>query len=237
MRPRHRLAFAGGAILGSITVLPPVADLSDRLLLVHTARQMLLLAVVGPLLAWAAGPIVDGRTRLLPLAGIVAFNAVVLLAQLPVIVQATSASFLLDVSMQLVFLGACVLLWLPVMACAGLSRLGKIGYLMVAGVPPTIPGVVLAFSRHPLYPGFGLGDQQLAGLLLFATAKFTLIAGTFLILWRLLSGEGEPGDDEDRPAQLPQTPPDAPAWLRHLDGELPAEPAPVRPRVVIGRRR
>ena len=51
MRPRHRLAFAGGAILGSITLLPPVAELSARLLMVHTARQMILLAMVGPLLA------------------------------------------------------------------------------------------------------------------------------------------------------------------------------------------
>jgi cytochrome c oxidase assembly factor CtaG len=166
----------------------------------------------------------------------VGFNAVLVATQLPVILGATSASFLLDVLIQLVFLGVCVLLWLPVMASAGLSKIGKIGYLLVAGVPPTIPGVVLAFSRHPLYPGFGLGDQQLAGLLLFATAKFTLIAGTFLVLWRLLSAEAEPGDDEDRPASIPYPPPSAPAWLRQLDQELPPEPAPVRRATLLSRR-
>jgi len=236
MRPRHRLAFAGGAILGSITLLPPVAELSARLLMVHTARQMILLAMVGPLLAYAGAPRLGGWARALPLAGMVGFNAVMLLTQLPLVLGASSGSFLLDVILQLVFLGVCVLLWLPVMASSGLSRIAKIGYLLVAGVPPTIPGVVLAFSRHPLYPGFGLGDQQLAGLLLFATAKFTLIAATFLILWRLLSAEAEPGDDEDRPASVPQTPPSAPAWLRQLDQELPPEPAPVRPRPQLSRR-
>lgn len=232
MRPRHRLAFAGGAILGLITVLPPVAGLSGRFLFVHTARQMVLLAVGGPLLAYATASMVKGRARALPLAGMIAFNAAVFLTQVPVILRATSSSFHLDLCLQLVFLGASLLLWLPVMASAGLSRIGKIGYLLVAGVPPTIPGVVLAFSRHPLYLGYQLGDQQLAGLLLFATAKFTLIGGTFLILWRLLSAEAEAGDDDDHEAPTPQTPPPAPAWLRHLDQELPAEPAPVRPRAL-----
>ncbi len=232
MRPRHRLAFAGGTILGLVTMLPPVAGLSGRLLLVHTARQMILLAVAGPLLAYATASIVKGRARVLPLAGITAFNAAVLLTQLPVILRATSSTFALDLCLQLAFLGASLLFWLPVMACAGLSRIGKIGYLLVAGVPPTIPGVVLAFSRHPLYLGYQLGDQQLAGLLLFATAKFTLIGGTFFILWRLLSAEAEPGDDDDRGVPIPETPPAAPAWLRRLDEVLPEEPAPARPRAL-----
>ena len=232
MRPRHRLAFAGGAILALITMLPPVAGLSGRLLFVHTARQMVLLAVAGPLLAYATASFVSRGVRIHPVTGIVVFNAAVLLTQLPVVLRATASSFPVDLSLQLAFLSASLLLWWPVMASGGLSRMGKIGYLLVAGVPPTIPGVVLAFSRHPLYLGYQLDDQQLAGLLLFATAKFTLIGGTFLILWRLLSAEAEPGDDDDHGARLPQTPPSAPAWLRHLDEELPAEPVPVRPRAL-----
>ncbi len=237
MGQRQRVALAGGAVLGLATVLPPAASLSGQLLFVHTLRQMVLLAVAGPLLAYATTSVISGRLRVHPALAIVAFNTALLGTQLPVVLRATASSFPLDLAAQLGFLAASLLLWWPVMASSsgGLSLIGKIGYLLVAGVPPTIPGVVLAFSRHPLYLGYPLGDQELAGLLLFATAKFTLIGGTFLMLWRLLSAEAEPGDDDDHGAGLPQTPPAAPAWLRHLDEELPAEPTPVRRSVVLRR--
>jgi hypothetical protein len=102
---------------------------------------------------------------------------------------------------------------------------------MVAGVPPTIPGITLAFAHHPLYAAFqSIDDQQIAGLLLFATAKLALVGGTFVILWRLLTPEPEPPDwEHDQPA-VDDGPPSAPAWLGRLDEELPAE---VEPRVPV----
>jgi hypothetical protein len=103
---------------------------------------------------------------------------------------------------------------------------------MVAGVPPTIPGLTLALSHHAFYQAFrSLDDQQVAGLLLFGTAKFALITGTFVILWRLLTPQPDPPDHDDRDARGVDLPPGAPAWLERLTDELPAEAG--RPRLPV----
>src|SRR5207302_9566498 len=118
----------------------------------------------------------------------------------------------------------------------GLSPIAKIGYLMVAGVPPTIPGITLALSHHLFYHAYrALEDQQVAGLLLFGTAKFALVAVTFVHLWRLLTPQPEPPDRDDPHVQPADLPPTAPAWLRRLDEELPAEAGRPRVPAPIGR--
>jgi hypothetical protein len=106
----------------------------------------------------------------------------------------------------------------------GLSAVAKIGCLMVAGVPPTIPGLTLALAHHPFYQAFrSLEDQQVAGLLLFGTAPFALITGTFVLLWRLLTPQPEPPDRDEGTRASGDLPPGAPAWLERLDEVLPAE--------------
>jgi hypothetical protein len=91
-------------------------------------------------------------------------------------------------------------------------------------VPPTIPGLTLALSHHVFYQTFrSLEDQQVAGLLLFGTAKFALITGTFVLLWRLLTPQPEPPDRDEGRAYRGDLPPGAPAWLERLDEALPAE--------------
>jgi hypothetical protein len=128
------------------------------------------------------------------------------------------------------------LFWSPIVSRNGLSAVAKIGCLMVAGVPPTIPGLTLALSHHPFYQAFrSLEDQQVAGLLLFGTAKFALITGTFVILWRLLAPQPEPPDDDDRDVRTGDLPPGAPAWLGQLTDDLPAEAARRRLPVPAGR--
>jgi len=103
-------------------------------------------------------------------------------------------------------------------------------------VPPTIPGITLALSRHLFYQAYrSIDDQQLAGLLLFGTAKFALVAGTFVVLWRILTPQPEPPDRDDRRSPAGDLPPSAPAWLWRLEQELPVEAGrPPRP-VPVGR--
>jgi cytochrome c oxidase assembly factor CtaG len=216
--------------------------------LVRIGVEMLLLGVA-PAVVVALG---RGRWRrggLLthPVVGMFAFNATLIAVQAPAMVLAMASSALVGAAAQCAFLLAAILFWWPILrpqAAGGLSPMSKIGYLLIAGVPPTIPGLVLAISPHLLYPrsagAFGLTpleDQQLAGLLLFGTAKLILLTVTFVILWRLLDAQRDaPDGGWDQPG-IVVTPPPAPAWFARLEEELPPEPSVERPAVLAGARR
>lgn len=237
MGARHRAALAAGLALAIIAILPPVLELANRRLSLHMAFEMLLLVGAVPLLAYGASPSFSFRlsTTMQSAAGILAVNVALFAWQLPPVLDATTHDGLLREAVPLAFMVGAFLFWQPIVRRDGLTAIAKIGYLMVAGVPPTIPGITLAFSHHLLYAAFrSIEDQQVAGLLLFGTAKLALVGGTFVILWRLLTPDGEPPDwEHDQPA-VDDKPPTGPAWLERLDEELPAEANP-RVRVPAGR--
>lgn len=198
-------------------------------------EEMLELAVAVPLLAYGLSPLLSGRAAawMHPIAGMVALNLVLFGSQLPAVVDLASKDLGVREAVQVVFMLGAFLFWWPIVRRDGLSPIAKIGYLMVAGVPPTIPGVTLAFSHHLFYHDYrSIEDQQLAGLLLFGTAKFALVAGTLVLLWRLLTPQPEPPDRDDRRSPSGDLPPAAPAWLWRLDEELPLEAG--RPRLPVG---
>lgn len=232
-----------------VSVLPPLSDSAVRLLSVHTLAHMLLVAGAAPLLAYGLAGKLDLRPNWLarvvghPVIGLAAFNGLLLFWQVPAAVDAMMRRPAVHDLAHLSLLVSAVCLWYPVVRPLGapgaISQIGRVGYLVLAGVPPTIPGMVLVLARHPLYavyPGRTAGlsaleDQQLAGLLLFGTAKLALVAGTFVAVWRLLTPDDEPPDDRRDHAAPPIEPPVAPAWLARLDGPLPDEPpAPARVR-------
>ena len=236
MARRHRASLIAGLVLSVVALLPPVIALADQRLSLHMLEEMLLLAVAIPLVAYGTAALEPpAASRVFhPVAGIVALNVVLFGWQIPAVMDAAAHNLALRALAQLFFMAGALVFWWPIVRASsnsrGLSPIAKIGYLMVAGVPPTIPGITLALSNHLFYQAYrSIGDQQIAGLLLFGTAKLALVAGTFVILWRLLTPDAEPPDDDDREPQASDLPPGAPAWFARLDGELPAEA--VRPRV------
>ena len=238
MARRHRAALAVGSLLSVAALLSPLSELAQERLSLHMLEEMLVLAVVIPLLAYGVSPLLAGRAAswMHPVVGIVALNLVLFGSQLPAVVDLASKDVDIREVMQAVFMMGAFLFWWPVVRRDGLSPIAKIGYLMVAGVPPTIPGITLALSHHLFYHAYrSIDDQQLAGLLLFGTAKFALVAGTLVMLWRILTPQGEPPDRDDRPSPAGDLPPSAPAWLWRLDEELPAEAGRTRRPVPIGR--
>jgi cytochrome c oxidase assembly factor CtaG len=226
MAPRHRAALVAGALLSIGALLAPFTPLFDGRLSLRMLEEMLVLAVVIPLLAYGVSPLLSGRAAswMHPVAGIIALNLVLFGSQLPAVVDLATRDLWFREAAQVVFMVGAFLFWWPVVRPDGLSAIAKIGYLMVAGVPPTIPGITLALSHHLFYHAYrSIEDQQLAGLLLFGTAKFALVTGTFVLLWRLLTPQPEPPDRDDRQWTAGDLPPGAPAWLWRLDEELPAE--------------
>jgi putative membrane protein len=235
MARRRRAAFYAGSLLSAAALLLPLSPVADGRLSLHMLEEMVVLAIVVPLLAYGVGPLLRGRAAawLHPVAGIIALNLVLFGSQLPAVVDLASKDLVFREAAQAVFMAGAFLFWWPVVRRGGLSPIAKIGYLMVAGVPPTIPGITLALSHHLFYHAYrSIEDQQVAGLLLFGTAKFALVAGTFVLLWRLLTPQPDPPDRDDREWSGGDLPPSAPAWFRRLDDELPAEPA--LPRIAPG---
>ena len=235
MARRHRAALAAGSLLSVVAVLAPLSQVADGRLSLHMLEEMLVLAVVIPLLAYGLSPVIAGRAAswMHPVAGMLALNLVLFGSQLPVVVDLGSRDLSLREAEQVVFMMGAFLFWWPVVRRGGLSPIAKIGYLMVAGVPPTIPGITLALSHHLFYHAYrSIEDQQVAGLLLFGTAKFALVAGTFVLLWRLLTPQPDPPDHDDRQSPPGDHPPATPAWLWRLDDELPIEAG--RPRRPVG---
>ena len=237
MARRQRAALVAGSLLSLAALLPPLSRLADQRLSLHMLEEMLLLALVIPLLAYGAGPLLPRglASWMHPLGGILALNVVLFGSQYPAVVDLALKNGAFREATEAIFILGGFLFWSPIVSRNGLSAIAKIGYLMVAGVPPTIPGLTLALSHHLFYQAFrSLEDQQVAGLLLFGTAKFALITGTFVILWRLLTPQPEPPDRDDREAQSGDLPPGAPAWFERLNDELPAEAD--RPRLPVSTR-
>ena len=238
MARRHRAALAVGSLLSVAALLTPLSQLVQERLSLHMLAEMLVLAVVIPLLAYGVSPLLSGRAAswMHPVAGMLALNLVLFGSQLPAVVDLATRDLVLREAVQAVFMLGAFLFWWPVVRPDGLSAIAKIGYLMVAGVPPTIPGITLALSHHLFYHAYrSIEDQQLAGLLLFGTAKFALVAGTFVMLWRVLTPQPEPPDRDDRQLPTGDPRPSAPAWLWRLEEELPAEATLPRRPVPIGR--
>src|SRR2546422_9534157 len=101
MARRHRAALTAGSLLSTAALLPPAIGFADRRLSLHMLLQMLLLALVIPLLAYGAHPWIGGRlTRLHPIAGIMALNGVLFGSQLPVILDLPTKHLLLGDAAQ-----------------------------------------------------------------------------------------------------------------------------------------
>src|SRR6267143_5555430 len=153
MARRHRLALAAGSLLSVAALLSPFSHLADQWLSLHMLEKMLVLAVVVPLLAYGASPLLPGRAAswITPVAGILALNLVLFGSQLPAVLDLATKDLRFAELLQVAFMMGAFLFWWPIVRPGGLSATAKIGYLMVAGVPPTIPGITLALSHHLFY--------------------------------------------------------------------------------------
>jgi putative membrane protein len=229
MPRRQKLQLCAGLTVAAIA--PSLLALGGGLYAVRTLSEMLLLFGAAPLLVMGLN--LRGRRLSRPVLSMIVFNVLLLSWQLPVVVERTAGSLLLESGGDCLLLLAGIAFWHPVLS-GGMAPITKIGYLLIAGCPPTIPGILLGFAHHPLYAASyhgitglsALEDQQLAGLILFGSAKLALVSATFVLLWRMLGPAEAPGDDE--PGQdSPVVPPPLPAWLAQLDQPLAAEPRPL----------
>lgn len=215
-------SFITGAILIWAALDWPIGPLgAGYLVTVHTLQYLLLGLLAPPFLlmgcppeAWQQLARNPAWRRSLnfaarPLPAFLLFNVVLLVTHLPGVVDTLMPSQLGSFVFDMAWLGAGLVLWWPVIAPAGLSRMSepvRMGYLFGATLIPTIPAAFLTFASYPVYALYELAppvmdiaartDQQAAGLLMKVAGDLILLVAIAIVFFRWSASEHKADDAE-----------------------------------------
>jgi cytochrome c oxidase assembly factor CtaG len=269
----RRIALASACVLLVAIWITPLATLAQHYLLAAHLLQVLILMGPVPALLLLSLPRNAGivprsvprplRLAVHPIVAIIAVNAGFIVWHLaPVYDAALVQGWLYDL-MQTTLLLVSVLFWWPIVTpclppARALTGFGKLGYIVLATIPQTLGGLLVALAGHVLYPAYGAGpqlvgidamtDQQIAGASIALVSKIALFAAFWVVFMNLLSagsdgreddggggGGGGGGSNPRLDAPRPR-PSGLPRWLEDIgDGRTTDEPAMPRPvRVSVG---
>jgi len=202
----QRVSFVGGVATLFVAAWWPMHDLAERYLYsIHMVEHLLIMLVAPPLLlfgmpAWLLRWVLQARllrwiVRHLarPFVGLVLFNAVLVLSHWPAVVTLSVQNEWFHFGAHTVLFCSALLMWWPVLSplpeMPTLSYPGRMLYLFLQSIVPTVPASILTFGSTLLYKVYGtfpriwglsaLTDQRIAGL----TMK--LAGGA--ILWALIA--------------------------------------------------
>jgi putative membrane protein len=192
-------------LLGVVTILVaadwPVHELAEeRLFSVHMAQHFLISLVAPPLLllgtpGWLLRRLLAPRWLLAtvrwlsrPLAALLLFNGYIAVSHAPFMVQLQVSSEPLHFLLHCTLFGTAMLMWMPVLSpIAEIPRLsypGRMLYLFLQSIVPTVPASFLTFAGDPLYPFYAKAapmigvdpvlDQRIAGLTMKLLGGFLL---------------------------------------------------------------
>lgn len=204
---RQQLWFATGLVVMWVGADWPLHDLAeDYLYSVHMVQHMLFQFVAAPLLvlgtpAWLwrlllpAGWVRTAfgiATR--PLNALVLVGGFTAVLHLPMVVNATASTEWLHFLVHVALLGIALIMWWPVVSplpeLPHLSYAGRMTYLFLHSVLPTVPASFLTYARTPLYSWYAdaprlaawldpVQDLQMAGLV--------MKIGGGLLLWGIIA--------------------------------------------------
>lgn len=214
--------FGAGMVTAFVALASPIDTGGDNYLLsLHMVQHLVLMMVSPPLvllgICGLRPPDPDrapGLRRLWtaitrPLPATVIFNAVLLVWHIPALYDTTLRNEALHIFEHLTFIGVGVVLWWAVVdpvrgeTTTPISPFQKIAALAVAGVPPTVLGLIFSVASRPFYEFYAraprlwglspVNDQQIAGVIMFGLGNLIYFAAISVIFWRLL---GNPADDD-----------------------------------------
>lgn len=217
-------AFACGVAAFGIALSWPVDDLAratsasahavEQLLLVLAVPPLVLLGLPRWLLAlWTESPRVERVLRAVtrPTAAFVAFNAVLVVAWLPAVVQAEARWGPVSDVVHAALIVVGFMMWIPALrvvpGARPLPAASRIAYLFAQSVVFELPTVLLVFAGRPVYDlyadhvraalGIGpLADQRLAGGIAKVAGLAVLLLAAALILHHGRRAE-EAGEDPE----------------------------------------
>ncbi len=209
--------FALGLLVLWIAADWPVGALAAGYLLSVRTLQFLLFVLVAPPLMllgtprWLLRRLLRGRvpfriaralTR--PIAPLVVYNVVLIVAHLPPVVDGLGTSQLGSFAVDLAMIVSGFVFWWPALGrlpeLNPMSYPARIGYLLLSVFVPTVPASFFTFARYPIYGLYELAprvhdigavaDQQVAGLLMKLAGGFILF-GTMSVMFFRWHGQEE----------------------------------------------
>ena len=225
--PRWRpLLFFSGLLITFIALQSPIDRGGDLYLFsMHMVQHMLLMMVAPPLLLLGiagARPVPRERHTMLrtiwwamtrPWPAVAIFNAVLLFWHIPALYDTTLTTVPVHIIEHLSFIGAGILLWWAVVdpirdeRTVTISSLTKIAALSIAGIPPTILGIVFELAPAAIYSFYvqaprlwglsALTDQQYGGVIMLGVGNIVYFIAIIVVFMRLFT---DPGRDEEMAA-------------------------------------
>jgi putative membrane protein len=215
--------FAAGLLITFVALESPIdRGGDDYLFSLHMVQHMLLMMVAPPLLLLGiAGARPAPRARYSavrtvwwaitrPWPAVVIFNAVLLLWHIPSLYDTTLTALPVHILEHLSFIAVGLVVWWPVVdplrdeLTVTVSPLTKIAALSLAGIPPTVLGIVFALASAPLYSFYvqaprlwgvsPLTDQQYGGVIMLGVGNIVYFIAIIVVFMRLFS---DPGRDEE----------------------------------------
>jgi putative membrane protein len=217
---RQKTLFVAGCAAVLVAADWPIHDLAERYLYsFHMIQHMLLTFIAVPLLmlgapAWMWRAIVRpkpvravARTLTRPLVALVVFNAVLVFTHWPLVVTATVHHELVHFGAHVLLFGSALVMWTPVLSpIIELPRLtypGRMLFLFLQSLVPTVPASFLTFGSKPLYHVYETfprlwrvsahTDQLVAGLIMKiggSAILWTVIAVMFFRWYEIEHREG-----------------------------------------------
>jgi len=194
----------------------PIHDLGERYLFsVHMVQHTVYSIIAAPLLlmgtpAWLARWILTPRwlmrtvrylARLIP--ATIIFNLVVIVTHTPVVVNVALHHALVHFAVHTLIVLSALLVWMPLLSplpeVPRLHPLGRMLFLFLQSVIPTVPASFLTFGDRPLYHFYetvprlwgvsALHDMQVAGLIMKIVVGFSLWITIAIIFFRWYNAE------------------------------------------------
>lgn len=215
-----------------VALVSPIDTLGGYLLTMHMVQHLLLTLIAPPLMLlgtprWLFRPLLRipgvlaiGRFITAPIAAFIIYNYTFSLWHVPRFYELTLNDQLYHIAEHAMFFGTAVLAWWSI--CSPLDEIpqlhpgGKVLYLFLQSLPPTILGAILTFAEEPLYPSYvraprvwgftPMLDQELAGLLMWIPGSLVFFGVLTVIFIRWLNRD-EYGDPEPRKHQDQETAP------------------------------
>ena len=208
----QKISFMLGVASLAVVTAWPIHDLAEKYLLsVHMVQHLVISLVAPPLLLFGTPPWLLRRILSIPPLGwivknlarpffaLILFNAVIVLTHWPLVVDLTLRYHAVHFLAHFVLFASATLMWWPVIdplpETPGLSYPGRMLYLFLQSIVPTVPASFLTFGSSPLYAFYAeapriwgmsvLTDQRIAGLVMkiVGGAILWLLIGVIFFRW------------------------------------------------------